>query len=76
MTPTEQDNELRELVHIIQNADTTYDAMKLITDWHNKQVEEMLDRLEAQWGETIDNTLGKPIRWEPTQSLTGVNEMS
>ena len=31
MTPTEQDKELRQLVHIIQNADTTYDAMKFIT---------------------------------------------
>ena len=31
MTPTEQDKELRELVHIIQNADTTYDAMQFIT---------------------------------------------
>jgi len=30
MTPTEQDKELRELVHIVQNADTTYDAMQFI----------------------------------------------
>lgn len=45
MTPTEQDNELRQLVHMIQNADTTYDATKIILDWHNKQVEEVLDRL-------------------------------
>jgi len=30
MTPTEQDK-LRELVHIVQNADTTYDAIKFIT---------------------------------------------
>lgn len=35
---------------------------QLITAYTNKQVEEVLDRLEAQWGETIDNTLGKPIR--------------
>ena len=37
-------------------------AKYAILDWHNKQVEEVLDRLEAQWGETIDNTLGKPRR--------------
>ena len=45
-TPTEQDNELRELVHMIQNADTAYDAMQLITDWHNKQVEEAIEATE------------------------------
>lgn len=38
------------------------DLEEAILDWHNKQIEELLDRLEAQWGETIDNTLGKPIR--------------
>ncbi len=38
------------------------EAEQALLDWHNKQVEAVLDRLEAQWGETIDNTLGKPIR--------------
>ncbi len=45
----------------LQNEDVS-EAKQAILDWHNKQVEELLDRLEAQWGETIDNTLGKPIR--------------
>lgn len=38
-------------------------AKQDILDWHNKQVEEVLDRLEAQWGESIDQTMGEPIRF-------------
>jgi hypothetical protein len=34
----------------------------LITAHTNAEVAKVLDRLEAQWGETIDNTLGKPIK--------------
>ena len=44
------------------NEKRRYQAKQALLDWHNKQVEALLDRLEAQWGETIDNTLGEPIR--------------
>ena len=44
MTPTEQDKELRELVHIVQNADTTYDAMQFIkADRKRVELEARLD---------------------------------
>lgn len=33
-----------------------------IQAYTNAEIAKVLDRLEAQWGETIDNTLGKPIR--------------
>lgn len=39
------------------------EAKQAILDWHNKQVEEVLDRLEAQWGESIDQTMGEPVRF-------------
>lgn len=46
MTPTEQDK-LRELVHIVQNADTTYDAIKFITaDRKRVEVEARISILE------------------------------
>lgn len=61
MNPTNE-QELRELAHIIMNADTPYDAMQFVKDHTNAEIAKVLDRLEAQWGETIDNTLGKPIR--------------
>lgn len=35
---------------------------QLITAHTNAEIAKVLDRLEAQWGETIDNTLGEPIR--------------
>ena len=47
MTPTEQDKELRELVHIVQNADTTYDAMQFIkADRKRVALEARLDELK------------------------------
>lgn len=47
MTPTEQDK-LRELVHIVQNADTTYDAIKFITaDRKRVEVEAFDEGYEA-----------------------------
>jgi len=61
MNPTNE-QELRELAHIIMNADTPYDAMQFVKDHTNAEITKVLDRLEAQWGGTIDNTLGKPIR--------------
>ena len=46
MTPTEQDKELRELVHIVQNADTTYDAMQfIIADRRRVALEARIDEL-------------------------------
>ena len=47
MTPTEQDKELRELVHIVQNADTTYDAMQFIkADRKRVELEARVDEIE------------------------------
>ena len=37
-------------------------TVKAITAHINAEIARVLDRLEAQYGETIDNTLGKPIR--------------
>ena len=37
-------------------------TVKAIIAHTNAEIATVLDRLEAQWGETIDNTLGKPIR--------------
>ena len=31
-----------------KNTDFRKDAIRLITDWHNKQLEEMLDRLDGR----------------------------
>jgi len=46
MTPTEQDKELRKLVHIVQNADTTYDAMQfIIADRKRVELEAMINEL-------------------------------
>ena len=51
---TEQDNELRkEIISILRDSkldivDDADDIMQLIADWHNKQVEELLDKLEGQ----------------------------
>ncbi len=36
--------------------------LDIITAHTNAEIAKVLDRLEAQWGKTIDNTLGKPIR--------------
>ena len=57
-----QNAPLDQLHNPRNNKRATDKAKQAIIDWHNKQIEEVLDRLEAQWGETIDNTLGKPIR--------------
>lgn len=47
MTPTEQDKGLRQLVYMIQNADTTYDAMQLINaDRKRVELEARIDELE------------------------------
>jgi len=42
--------------------DTWHFMHSVITAHTNAEIAKVLDRLEAQWGETIDNTLGKPIR--------------
>lgn len=47
MNPTNE-QELRELAHIIMNADTPYDAMQFVKDHTNAEIARTLDRLEAQ----------------------------
>lgn len=43
----QQDKELRELVHMIQNADTTYDAIQFITaDRERVALEARIDELK------------------------------
>ena len=80
MTPTEQDNELRELVHMVQNADTTYDAMQFITaDRKRVALEARIDennifRLNdhfdwkcRMWSEgKTSSSIGKNLYWEFT----------
>ena len=45
---TEGLNEIFDKMGYTKNTDFRKDAGRLITDWHNKQVEEVLDRLESQ----------------------------
>ena len=73
MTPTEQDKELDEILdyfltdiymnneHFAANQEaldkTKEEPMQAILDWHNKQVEELLDKLETSMrGKTIVDT--------------------
>ncbi len=53
-----------QLVHILNyyEVDSFSDVKREILNLINSEALKLLDRLEAQWGETIDNTLGKPIR--------------
>lgn len=47
----------------LQDEDTRRERVyKEIQAHTNAEIAKVLDRLEAQYGETIDNTLGKPIR--------------
>ena len=46
MNPTNE-QELRELAHIIMNADTPYDAMQFVKDHTNAEIAKVLDRLES-----------------------------
>ena len=47
MNPTNE-QELRELAHIIMNADTPYDAMQFVKDHTNAEIAKVLDRLEIE----------------------------
>ena len=47
MNPTNE-QELRELAHIIMNADTPYDAMQFVKDHTNAEIARTLDRLESE----------------------------
>ena len=52
---TEGLNEIFDKMGYTKNTDFRKDAGRLITDWHNKQVEEVLDRLEqANFAETCE----------------------
>ena len=48
MNPTNE-QELRELAHIIMNADTPYDAMQFVKDHTNAEIARTLDSLEAEF---------------------------
>ena len=63
ITLTEQDKEIRkEIISILRDSkldivDDADDIMQLIAAWHNKQVEELLDKLETSMrGKTIVDT--------------------
>ena len=61
MNPTNE-QELRELAHIIMNADTPYDAMQFVKDHTNAEIARTLDRLEQEVKITIydgDDSFGK-----------------
>lgn len=53
-----------ELENVIKEDSWIYEdeMIALIQAHTNAEIARTLDRLEAQYGETIDNTLGKPIR--------------
>ena len=54
MNPTNE-QELRELAHIIMNADTPYDAMQFVKDHTNAEIAKVLDTIEsAVLGEVTD----------------------
>ena len=50
MNPTNE-QELRELAHIIMNADTPYDAMQFVKDHTNAEIAKVLNRLESELNE-------------------------
>ena len=54
MTPAEQDKELRELVHIVQNADTTYDAMQFITADRKRVALEARENISKLYEKELD----------------------
>ena len=41
---------------------TVDETLQLINSHTTKLLNEQLGRLQAQWGETIDHTMGRPIR--------------
>ena len=45
---TTNEQELRELAHIIMNADTPYDAMQFVKDHTNAEIAKVLDKLEIE----------------------------
>ena len=53
MNPTNE-QELRELAHIIMNADTPYDAMQFVKDHTNAEIAKVLDRLEQDDAKLTD----------------------
>ena len=78
MADTTKDDELRELVHMIQNADTAYDAMKFITQYgdqlereaSNKVTRfEVIDHRECIWcrGDKAANYLQKDGSYKAEQ---------
>jgi hypothetical protein len=54
--------ESSESIELFDTDRVIADIATFITTYTNAEIAKALDRLEAQWGETIDNTLGKPIR--------------
>ena len=77
MTPTEQDKELRELVHIVQNADTTYDAMQFIkADRKRVELEARIEGLlMAKYG-TKDNSFEEKFIDNLIQQLNTDKELN
>lgn len=65
MNPTNE-QELDELLSELRSGTINFDyeAKQAIIDWHNKQVEEMLDRLDKHinWNKHDMGELGKFIR--------------
>ena len=45
---TQELDEIFDKMGYTKNTDFRKDAIRLITDWHNKQTLELLDRLESQ----------------------------
>ena len=77
MTPTEQDKELRELVHIVQNADTTYDAMQFIkADRKRVELEARLDELIWSIGVTYKYDKDRQIVQERIAELKAQQEQT
>ena len=54
--------QVRKLAPADYTENCTNVVMSIVQAHTNAEIAKVLDRLEAQWGETIDNTLGKPIR--------------
>ena len=56
---TTNEQELRELAHIIMNADTPYDAMQFVKDHTNAKVREALNRLDKEIDEYVSTKPGQ-----------------
>ena len=57
-----------------KNTDFREDAIRLITDWHNKQIEEVLDRLEARLAEEASGI--RQIKTDYAYGFTAANDQT